>query len=111
DVVKRLADDIQWTTDLGNVFLAQQSDVMAAVQRMRKKAQEKGSLQSNEQQRVVTQTIESSPVIVIEQANPEVVYVPSYNPTYVWGSPIYPYPGIYYPPYYGGAYAAAAISF
>jgi hypothetical protein len=41
DVVKRLADDIQWTTDLGNVFLAQQSDVMAAVQRMRTKAQRK----------------------------------------------------------------------
>src|SRR4029077_4552145 len=40
EVVKRLADDIQWTTDLGNAFLAQQSDVMDAVQRMRKKAQE-----------------------------------------------------------------------
>ena len=111
DVVKRLADDIQWTTDLGNAFLAQQSDVMAAVQRMRKKAQDKGSLQSNEQQRVVTQTIESNPVIVIEQANPEVVYVPSYNPTYVWGDPFYPYPSIYYPPYYGAWYTAAAISF
>src|SRR5215467_5876124 len=47
DVVKRLADDIQWTTDLGNAFLAQQSDVMDAVQRMRKKAQDKGNLKSN----------------------------------------------------------------
>ena len=46
DVVKRLADDIQWTTDLGNAFLAQQGDVMDAVQRMRKKAQDKGNLQS-----------------------------------------------------------------
>ena len=44
-VVKRLADDIQWTTDLGNAFLAQQSDVMDAVQRMRKKAQDKGTLE------------------------------------------------------------------
>ena len=111
DVVKRLADDIQWTTDLGNAFLAQQPDVMDAVQRMRKKAQDKGSLQSNEQQKVVTQTIESRQVIVIEQASPEVVYVPSYDPLYVWGSPVYPYPGIYYPPYYGAYYAAAAISF
>src|SRR4030095_3526510 len=111
DVVKRLADDIQWTTDLGNAVLAQQSDVMDAVQRMRKKAQDKGSLQSNEQQKVVVQTVASKPVIVIEQANPQVVYVPSYDPVYVWGSPIYPYPGIYYPPYYGAAYAAAAISF
>jgi hypothetical protein len=111
DVVKRLADDIQWTTDLGNAFLAQQSDVMDAVQRMRKKAQDKGSLQSNEQQKVETQTIESKQVIVIEQAKPDVVYVPSYDPVYVWGAPLYPYPGIYYPPYYGAAYTAAAISF
>jgi hypothetical protein len=57
DVVRRLADDIQWTTDLGNAFLAQQSDVMDAIQRMRKKAQEKGSLKSNEQQRVETQVV------------------------------------------------------
>src|SRR4029077_20673586 len=52
DVVKRLADDIQWTTDLGNAFLAQQSDVMDAVQRMRKKAQDTGNLKSGEQQKV-----------------------------------------------------------
>ena len=52
DVVKRLTDDIQWTTDLGNAFLAQQSDVMDAVQRMRKKAQEKGALKSSEQMKV-----------------------------------------------------------
>src|SRR5499427_8378408 len=79
DLVKRLADDIQWTTDLGNAFLAQQSDVMDAVQRMRKKAQDKGSLKSNEQQKVETQKVESGQqVIIIEQANPEVVYVPSY---------------------------------
>ena len=109
DLVKRLADDIQWTTDLGNAFLAQQSDVMDAVQRMRHKAQDKGSLQSNQQQTVQVQTIESSEVIVIQQANPEVVYVPSYDPAYVYGPAIYPYPSIYYPPYYGGAYAAAAI--
>ena len=111
DVVKRLADDIQWTTDLGNAFLAQQSDVMDAVQRMRRKAQEKGSLQSNQQQTVQTRTVESKQVIVIEQANPQVVYVPSYDPVYVWGSSVYPYPAIYYPPYYGAWYTAAAISF
>ena len=110
DVVKRLADDIQWTTDLGNAFLAQQSDVMDAVQRMRKKAQDKGNLKSNEQQRVETQVVESKSVIVIEQANPQVVYVPSYDPVVVWGAPIYPYPPIYYPPW--GYYAAGvAISF
>ena len=52
EVVKRLADDIQWTTDLGNAFLAQQSDVLDAVQRMRKKAQDTGNLKSTEQQKV-----------------------------------------------------------
>ena len=80
DVVKRLADDIQWTTDLGNAFLAQQSDVMDAVQRMRKKAQDKGNLKSNEQQTVETRIVETKSVIVIEQANPQIVYVPSYDP-------------------------------
>jgi Protein of unknown function (DUF3300) len=110
DVVKRLADDIQWTTDLGNAFLAQETDVMDAVQRMRKKAQEKGTLKSTEQQKVETKIIETHPVIVIEQANPQVVYVPSYDPWLVYGSPLYPYPPIYYPP--AGYYAAGmAISF
>jgi Protein of unknown function (DUF3300) len=110
DVVKRLADDIQWTTDLGNAFLAQQSDVMDAVQRMRQKAQDKGNLKSTEQQKVETRIIESKPIIVVEQANPQVVYVPSYDPMVVYGAPIYPYPPIYYPP--AGYYAAGmAISF
>ena len=99
DVVNRLADDIQWTTDLGNAFLAQQSDVMDAVQRMRKKAQGTGALASNEQQKVETKVVENKTVIVVEQANPQVVYVPSYNPVVVYGPPVYPYPPIYYPYY------------
>jgi len=110
DVVKRLADDIQWTTDLGNAFLAQQSDVLDAVQRMRKKAQDTGNLKSTEQQKVETKVIESKSVIVVEQADPQIVYVPSYDPVVVYGPPVYPYPPIYYPP--AGYYAAGlAISF
>jgi hypothetical protein len=110
EVVKRLADDIQWTTDLGNAFLAQQSDVMDAVQRMRKKAQDKGNLTSTEQQKVETKVVEQKTVIVIEQSDPQVVYVPSYDPVIVYGPPVYPYPPIYYPPW--GYYAAGvAISF
>ena len=110
DVANRLANDIQWTTDLGNAFLAQQSDVMDAVQRMRKKAQERGTLKSTEQQTVETRVVEKKDVIVIEQSNPQVVYVPSYDPVVVWGPPYYPYPPIYYPP--AGYYAAGlAISF
>src|SRR5271157_5537893 len=110
DVVKQLGDNIKWTTDLGNAFLAQQEDVMAAVQRMRKKAQANGNLKSSEQVKVETKTVESTQVIVVEQANPQVIYVPSYNPTVVYGAPVYPYPPIYYPP--PGYYAAGmAISF
>ena len=110
DVVKQLADNIKWTTDLGNAFLAQQSDVMDAVQRMRAKAKDKGNLKTTEQQKVETQTVENKQVIVIQPSSPEVVYVPSYNPTVVYGPPVYAYPPIYYPP--PGYYAAGmAISF
>ncbi len=110
NVVKRLADDIQWTTELGNAFLAQEADVMQAVQRMRVKAQSTGQLKSTPEQVVKTEVVESRNYVVIEQANPQVVYVPSYDPVVVYGAPVYPYPAIYYPPV--GAYAAgAAISF
>jgi len=97
DVVKRLADDIQWTTDLGNAFLAQQSDVMDAVQRMRKKAADKGTLKSGDKMSVETKAEGGKDVIVIEPASPDVVYVPSYDPTVVYGAPVYPYPPVYYP--------------
>jgi hypothetical protein len=110
DLVKQLAENIKWTTDLGNAFLAQQSDVMDAVQRMRAKAKDKGNLKSSEQQKVETKVVESKQVIVIESASPEVIYVPSYNPTVVYGAPVYPYPPIVYPPV--GYYAAGmALSF
>ena len=98
EAVKRLADDVQWTTDLGNAFLAQQSDVMDAVQRMRKKAQDTGALKTTEQQKVETQVVEQKTVIIVEPADPQVIYVPSYSPTIVYGPPVYPYPPIYYPP-------------
>ncbi len=103
EVVKRLADDIQWTTELGDAFLAQENEVMDAVQRMRKKAEDKGALKSNEQQKVETKVVEEKTVIVVQPTNPEVVYVPSYNPTVVYPPPVYPYPPVYYPPYYPGA--------
>jgi len=110
DAVKQLAENIKWTTDLGNAFLAQQSDVMDAVQRMRAKAKDAGNLKSNEQMKVETGVVETKTVVVIEQASPEVVYVPSYNPVVVYGPPVYPYPPIAYPP--PGYYAAGmAISF
>jgi hypothetical protein len=112
DAAMRLADDIQWTTDLGNAFLAQQADVMDAVQRMRKKAQDNGALESNAQQVVATEVVEQKTVIVVQPAQPEVIYVPTYSPTVVYGPPpiYYPYPPIYYPPYRpGGAFVAFSV--
>jgi len=100
DVLARLNQDIRWTTDLGNAFLAQQADVMSAVQRMRTKAQAKGKLQSTPQQTVSTQTQDGQTAITIQPPNPQVVYVPVYDPAYIWGPPLvgyYPpliYPGI-----------------
>lgn len=99
DVVKRLSDDLRWTTDLGNAFLAQESDVMNAIQRMRLKAREKGTLTTTEQQKVETETVEGDrQVITIEPVDPEIVYVPFYDPTMAYGALAYPYPVIYYPP-------------
>jgi hypothetical protein len=102
DALKRLSENIAWTKDLGDTFLAQESDVMDAVQRLRAKAKDGGKLESSDQQKVEVQTVESKQVIVIEPSSPEVVYVPSYSPTVIWGAPIYPYPPMYYPPYYAG---------
>src|SRR4030095_3120031 len=106
DVVSRMSENLTWTTDLGNAFLAQQSDVMDAVQRMRSKAQKKGTLKSSPQQKVETQTVQgdqgSKQVIVIEQAQPDVVYVPSYDPVVVYGAPAYPYPAYAYAGYVPG---------
>jgi hypothetical protein len=104
DVVQRTAGNIQWTTELGNAFLAQQDDVFAAVQRMRAKAQGTGSLKTSAQQKVETQAVEGGQeVIVIQQADPKVVYVPSYDPVVVYGAPAYPYPSYTYPGYIAGA--------
>ena len=110
EVVNRLANDLQWTTDLGNAFLAQQNDVMDAVQRMRLKAKDNGALESNEQQIVETKVVEKETVIIVQQTNPEVVYVPSYSPVVVYGPPVYAYPPIYYPPYPpGGALVTFSV--
>jgi hypothetical protein len=105
DVVQRMGGNIQWTTDLGNAFLAQQPDVMDAVQRMRAKAQGTGNLKTGAQQVVKTETVPSGKqVIEIQQANPDVVYVPSYDPTVVYGAapPAYPYYPYTYPGYVPG---------
>ena len=103
DALKKLSENIAWTQDLGDAFLAQQSEVMDAVQNLRKKAKDAGKLDSTEQQKVETTTVESKTVIEIQPTSTQVVYVPQYNPVAYWPAPVYPYPPVYYPPYYPGA--------
>jgi hypothetical protein len=95
DVMNLLTQDIRWTTDLGNAFLAQEGDVMSAVQRMRQRAQDNGKLQSNEQETVTTNYDNGQTVIEILPANPQVIYVPAYDPYYVYGYGAWP--SLYYP--------------
>ena len=80
EALKLLSENIKWTQDLGDAFLAQQTDVMDAVQRMRVKAKDAGKLETTEQQKVETKVVESKTVIEIQPSSPEVVYVPTYNP-------------------------------
>ena len=100
DVMKRLNDDVTWTTNLGNAFLAQQQDVMDAVQRMRQSAQQAGKLAIHAAgERGHEQSDTAQPVIDIEPADPDVIYVPVYDPVWIWGPPLwYPYPRWYWPP-------------
>ena len=77
DVVSQMNSDIRWTTDLGNAFLAQQGDVMDAIQELRAQAQANGRLASNQKQIVTTEAQGPLSVIQIQPANWEVIYVPS----------------------------------
>jgi hypothetical protein len=109
DVVQRMAENIQWMTDVGNAVLAQQKDVMDAVQRMRAKAQGTGNLKTGSEQKVETKTTPSGQqVIVVEQANPEAAYVPSYDPEVVYGAAPAEYP--YYPYSYPGYQPGRALA-
>jgi hypothetical protein len=94
EVLTRLNQDIRWTTDLGNAFLAQQPDVMKAVQQLRASAQANGKLQSTPQETVTTQSENGQSAIDIAPPDPGQIYVPNYNPEYIWGPP----PFGYYPP-------------
>ncbi len=105
-ILEMMNEKLDWTQKLGDAFLGQQKDVMASIQRLRQQAQNSGNLESNQQQIVRTE----AQSIIIEPAQPQTIYVPSYNPTVVYGAWPYPaYPPYYYPPpayyYPGGALA------
>ena len=109
-ILDMMNEKLDWTQKLGDAFLAQQKDVLASVQRLRKLAKNNGNLESNQQQ-VVRSEAQS---IVIEPAQPQTIYVPAYNPTVVYGTWPYPaYPPYYYPPspyYYPGAALATGFA-
>ncbi|HEX4427111.1 MAG TPA: DUF3300 domain-containing protein [Terriglobales bacterium] len=97
-VLGNMDKNLSWTSSLGDAYYNQQADVMDAVQVMRKRAQAAGDLKTTSQQNV---TSEGS-TITVAPANPEIVYVPAYDPWLVYGDPIlawpgwYPYPGIWF---------------
>jgi hypothetical protein len=121
DVLKMMATSLDWTTELGTAFLSDPKGVMVSVQKLRAQAQAAGNLKTTPQQSVATERQDGQTIIVIQPANPQVVYVPVYNPQVVY----YPAPptaavvigfglGIaigvamannaYYPPYAWGAW-------
>jgi hypothetical protein len=88
-VLTNMDKNISWTSSLGDAYVNQQSDVMAAVQVMREQAQRTGKLTSDSQEQVTTQ----GSTIVIQPTNPDVVYVPAYDPWTIYGDPLPVYPG------------------
>ncbi len=112
DVVKMMSDDLDWTTALGEAVVADQGAVIEAVQAFRRKAKAAGNLKSDDKQVVKFE----QEMVSIEPADPQVIYVPQYNPTtvVVSGAPVYgyyptPYPSYYYPYAPGAALAAGVI--
>jgi uncharacterized membrane protein YgcG len=106
-VLTMMSEKLDWTQKLGDAFLAQEKAVMDTIQSLRAKAQAAGNLKTTKEQTVIVE----QKVIRIEPASPQVIYVPTYNPTVVYGA--WPYPA--YPPYYyyppGYVATTAAFSF
>ncbi len=106
-VLADMDKNLSWTSTLGDANLNQQADVMSAVQFMRQKAEQAGNLKSTPQQTVTSQ----GPNVVIQPANPQVVYVPEYDPEYIYGYPVGLWPGFY--PWWGvgGPYMSFGVGF
>ena len=113
EVVKKMSSDLDWTAALGEAVVADSGEVMAAVQAFRRKVNAAGNLKTDDKQKVVVE----KEVITIVQSNPEVIYVPQYNPSTVvvyggyssWGYYPAPYPVYYYPYAPGAAFAAGIV--
>jgi hypothetical protein len=88
-VLAMMDRDLQWTTDLGNAYYNQPQDVLQTVQVMRQRAENAGTLQNTPQESVTY----DQGYIELAPPNPQIVYVPAYNPWAVYGQPVSPYPG------------------
>jgi hypothetical protein len=113
-VLDMMNDKLDWTKDLGDAMLAQQADLMDAIQRLREKARANNKLSSNKQQKVTVTQQEGTQAIVIEPTDPNALYVPYYEPATVYGTwPYADYPPYYfgYPSYIGAGAVAAGIAF
>jgi hypothetical protein len=106
-VLANLDRDLSWTSELGEAYHNQPDDVMKAVQYMRHKAYEAGNLRTTPQERVY----EEGSNVDIQPVNPEVVYVPTYNPAYVYGYPVGLWPGFYPWWGFGGPYISFGFGF
>ena len=109
-----MSGKLDWTQKLGDAVVAQQVDVMDAIQRLRTKAQANNKLQSTKEQKVTVQQVQNRQVIAIEPTDPDMVYVPYYDPGVVYGDWPYPdYPPDYWPApgYIGAGIIAAGIGF
>jgi uncharacterized membrane protein YgcG len=106
-VLADMDKNLSWTSELGDVNFNQQADVMAAVQVLRKQAQQAGNLKTTPQQTVQDQ----GPDVVIQPADPQIVYVPDYDPELIYGYPIGLWPGFY--PWWGvgGPYLSFGVGF
>jgi len=110
-VLTMMSEQLEWTQNLGDAFIAQQKQVMDTVQKLRAKAKATGNLETSKEQKIIVKEQAQTQVIVIESADPQVIYVPTYNPTVVYGAwwyPAYP-PRPYYPP--GYVAGVSAVSF
>ncbi|MFZ1939917.1 MAG: DUF3300 domain-containing protein [Terracidiphilus sp.] len=107
DVLDMLNHNLEWTTALGNAYYNQPQDVMQTVQVLRERAQQAGNLQSTPQEDVES----NQGYVDIAPPNPQVVYVPTYNPWDVYGQPISPYPGFSLIGALGSFFGAAPIQY
>lgn len=113
-VLEMMSTKLDWTQKLGNAVVAQQPDIMDAIQRLRAKAQANNALQSTKEQKVTVSQSQGRQVIAIAPTDPDTVYVPYYNPAVVYGAWPYPaYPPYYWPPpgYIAGGIIATGIAF